>query len=479
MDTVIQFNPINNKDIKELQNNSQVNNIENNKTVEVVTKDEFFKIITKNNIFKKILGKVGSGSLISSVFNLCILSLGTGCLALPQKIGYMSLFFSPIIIILSGLVNYWSLTVLSNSSSKYKKNSYEDIVTYLFGKSLSIFLGIIMCINQTGMIILYQVIMYKLIGGVINEIFDYGYNGVEEFAEKSFWKKFSIKFIVCYLIAGIILSPLCLLKNITKMRYASIFGIFSLFFLIFIVVIECPFYIKYNFFDNKTKINLIDIISGFKGDMKILQAISTLFYAFSCHVGVFPVLNTLKSPTPERINLLFKDSIILDITCYLIIGISGYLTQPIDTPDLIIERKKIFKNDFLMIIGQICFIFTLIAKICANYNALRNCLINLFGLKKTQNQISNKTNFLLTESFLIISTFIAIIFQSISSYISLIGGFCSVIISVLIPGLIYIKGLNESVINKKTIIAGIVVGILTLMGFTNGLLTIKKVINAK
>jgi sodium-coupled neutral amino acid transporter 11 len=214
------------------------------------------------------LGKVGSGSLISSVFNLCILSLGTGCLALPQKIGYMSLLFSPIIIILSGLVNYWSLTVLSNSSSKYKKNSYEDIVTYLFGKSLSIFLGIIMCINQTGMIILYQVIMYKLIGGVINEIFVYGYNGVEEFAEKSFWKNFSIKFIVCYLITGIILSPLCLLKNITKMRYASIFGIFSLFFLIFIVVIECPFYIKYNFFDNKTKINLIDIISGFKGDMR-------------------------------------------------------------------------------------------------------------------------------------------------------------------------------------------------------------------
>jgi len=187
------------------------------------------------------LGKVGSGSLTSSVFNLCILSLGTGCLALPQKIGYMSLFFSPIIIILSGLLNYWSLTVLSNSSSKYKKNSYEEIVTYLFGKSFSIFLGIIMCINQTGMIILYQVIKYKLIGGVINEIFVYGYNGVEEIAEKSFRKIFSIKFIVCYLIEGIILSPLCLLKNITKMRYASIFGIFILFFLIFIVVIEFPF----------------------------------------------------------------------------------------------------------------------------------------------------------------------------------------------------------------------------------------------
>ena len=485
MESINQFNQNEKQQgiIKGDYNESQIKKLESKKPIETAIlknnkqlKDEFFNILKKQNIFQKLSSKFSSGSLISSIFNLCILSLGTGSLSLPQKIGYMSLFFSPIIIILSGTVNYWSLNVLSNASKKYNIHLYEGIVSYLFGKSLSIFLGIIMCISQFGMIILYQVIMYKLLGGVINELFDFGYLGVEEFAEKSFWNYFYIKFIICYLIAGFILSPLCLLKNISKMRYASMFGIFSLFFLIFIVVIECPFYIKNNFFDNKTKINLIDVISGFKGDMKILEAISTLFYAFSCHVGVFPVLNSLKNPTPQRINLLFKKSIILDISCYLIIGISGYLTQPIDTPDLIIERKKIFKNDFLMIIGQICFIFTLIAKICANYNALRSCLINLLKLNTYEGQITNTANFILTEICLIISTFVAVIFQSISSYISLIGGFCSIIISVLIPGLIYIKGLNQSKINKKNIIACLVVLILTTMGFTNGVLTLKNVI---
>ena len=83
----------------------------------------------------------------------------------------------------------------------------------------------------------------------------------------------------------------------------------------------------------------------------------------------------------------------------------------------------------------------------------------------------------MTEGCLIISTLIAVVFQSISSYISLIGGFCSVIISVLIPGLIYIKGLNLSELNKKNITAGVIVVILTLMGFTNGIITIKKVFN--
>ena len=464
-------------------------NSSSNKSIEISSlknstqlKDEPFKPIKKSNIINKILSNFSSGSLTSCVFNLCILSLGTGSLALPQKIGYMSLFFSPVIIILSGLVNYWSLNVLSNASKKFNINSYEGIVSKLFGKMISIFLGIIMCINQTGMIILYQVILYKLLGGVINEAFNLGYQGVEDFALNSIWHQFKFRFFICYIISAVILTPLCLLKNISKMRYASMFGIFSLFFLIFIVVIECPFYIKYNFFGKykNIKLNYIDVLSGFKGDMKILQAISTLFYAFSCHVGVFPVLNSLKNPSNQRIKKLIKKSIALDIVCYLIIGISGYLTQPENTPDLIIERKKIFNNDFLMIIGQICFIFTLIAKICANYNALRICIINLISLNKTENnQISNKFNVLLTISCLIITTFIAVIFQSISSYISLIGGFCSVIIAVLIPGLIYIKGFYELKINKKTIFAWIVVSVLTLMGFTNGILTIKKIVKEK
>ena len=140
---------------------------------------ESFKSYPKSkNICIKISRNFSSGSLTSSIFNLCILSLGTGSLALPQKIGYMSLFFSPIIIILSGLINYWSLNVLANASKKYNLNSYESIVEKLFGKILSLFLGIIMCINQFGMIILYQVILYKLLGGVINEFFDMGYEGV-------------------------------------------------------------------------------------------------------------------------------------------------------------------------------------------------------------------------------------------------------------------------------------------------------------
>ena len=330
--------------------------------------EEEVEEIDKRTWCKRTFGKMNPGSLRGSIFNLCILSLGTGLLAIPQKIGYMSMVLSPIVIILSGIANLWSLNILVNMFIKFELNNYESVVNRLLGNKTSIFLGIIMCINQLGIIILYQVILYKLIGGVINEIGNFGYLSVEDFSSNSFWNKLWIKFAVCYGITCFILFPLCLLSNASKMRYASTFGIISLFFLIFIVVIECPFYIKKYIIEEKQEVNYFDILSGLKGNMKLLQSIVTVFYAFSCHVGAFPVLQTLHNPTERRVKKVLRRAISIDIISYLIIGASGYLTQPLNTPDLIIERNKLFDKDWLMTIGEICFILTLLAKISANYH---------------------------------------------------------------------------------------------------------------
>lgn len=423
---------------------------------------------------QRTFGKMRPGSLRGSIFNICILSLGTGLLAIPQKIGYMSIILSPIIIILSGLANLWSLIILVNMCIKFKAKSYEDLVNKLLGNKLSIFLGIIMSINQLGIIILYQVILYKLIGGVINEIGDFGYKSVEDFALESFWQKLWIKFVVSYGLTCIILLPLCLLRNASKMRYASTFGIFSLFFLIFIVVIESPFYIKKYIIEEKQEVNYFDILSGLKGNMKLLQSIVTVFYAFSCHVGAFPVLHTLHKPTEKRSKKVLRRAISIDIICYLIIGAAGYLTQPLNSPDLIIERNKIFDNDWLMTIGEICFILTLLAKISANYNALRSCILILF--KYDTDNFSNRVNCIITIIILIGTTFIAVIFQSISDYISLIGSFCTVLISFFIPGIVYIKGNDYSYKNYQNIIVIIFISFILLLGLTSGFFTIKGII---
>ena len=159
-----------------------------NNKISLGTEDEIEEIDTRT-CFQKTFGKMGPGSMRGCIFNLCILSLGTGCLALPQKVGYMSMAATPIVIFVSGAINYWTLTILGDVARKHKLRKYEDAVTKLFNEKLSHFLGIVMILNQSGMIILYQVIMYKLLGGVINEVFSLGFANVEDFVAESFWSQ--------------------------------------------------------------------------------------------------------------------------------------------------------------------------------------------------------------------------------------------------------------------------------------------------
>ena len=454
-------------------NNSHPENTDQNKESNHL--DEELEEIDNRTCFQKTCGKMGPGSMRGCIFNLCILSLGTGALALPQKIGYMSMIASPIVIFISGAINYWTLTIMSDVGRKYKLRKYEDIVSKLFSQNLSNFLSIVMVFNQSGMIILYQVIMYKLLGGVINEFFSLGYSNVEEFVAESFWSQKKIKFIVCYFITITVLFPLCRLKTVSRMRYASTFGILSLFLLIFIVLVECPFFYNHNVVNGGQKINIIDLGPGFGKDMQFLKSISTIIYAFSCHVGVFPVLNSLRNPTRKRVQKLFRISTFLDIICYLIIGFSGYLSQPQKTPDLILERDKIFNNDFFMTLGQMLFIFTLIAKICANYNGLRTTLLIL--MKYDPIEYPNNVNLIITVTCLVTSTFIAAVFQKISDYISLIGSFCSVFISVVMPGMIYIKDNDKTLLSLKNILAILFVIILSLFGLFTSFCTIRGIMD--
>ena len=200
--------------------------------------EEIIEEVEPRKCWTKICVRIEQGSLIECIFNLSIFSLGVGLLALPQKVAYMSLFMTPIIIIGGGFVNYWTLTILSDASRKYRLTKYEDAVTLLFNQNLSYFFSFVMRINQIGKLILFQIIVYKFLGAVVNQFFSYGYDNMENFALRSFWGKKKVKIIVCYLITYTILFPLCLVKTISKMRYSSTLGVTALFLMIFIILVN-------------------------------------------------------------------------------------------------------------------------------------------------------------------------------------------------------------------------------------------------
>ena len=462
------------------------NKIESNKEIRQIEQQKYRKVrivdgsmeeiteeIDSRYCWKKTLGKIEPGSLIECIFNLSIFSLGVGLLALPQKVGYMSLFMTPIFIITGGVVNYWTLTILGDASRKYRLTKYEDVVTLLFNQNLSYFFSFVMCINQLGIIIAFQIIVYKFVGAVVNQFFSYGYENMENFASKSFWGEKKIKIIVCYLITYIVLFPLCLIKTISKMRYSSTIGVTALFLMILIILIQFPSFYYHNIHQRKQNINFLDLKYGFDKNMEFFQSISTIIYAFECHVGLFPVLSSLYKPTRVRIQKVLRNAILIDVISCMIISLSGYLSQPFKTPELIIERNTIFKHDFLKTTGLILFICTLVTKIGANYNGFRITILNLF--KYDINNYPNFINVIITFMTLFITTFIAAYLKkNIYDYINLAGTFCSIIVVIIMPGMIYIKGNDYPIYHYKNIFTVIFILIISSIGLCTIFCTLQK-----
>ena len=424
----------------------------------------------EDNICQKYIEK---GSITECVINLCIISFGIGLLALPQKVNYVTLVMAPILIILCGIINYWTFTVLGDASRKLKIYKYEDIVAALFNPCFSYFFIFVMVIGLFGVIILFQVILYKFLGGIINEVFSYGYTNMEIFAAESFWGEKKVRLLVCYAITLFVLLPLSLIKTISQMRYASSFGVFSVFLIVMIVITQCPSFYYHNVVTGKQEINLFNFKNGFGPDLKFIQSISTIIYAYECHAGIFPVISSLNNPTRTRLQQVFKIATTTNVIAYILITLAGYLSQPENTPDLILEREKIYKTDLLMTVGLSLFCITLATKISASYNCLRAIFLNL--LKYDSVNYPNGINIILTLTSLTASTFVAAMFQNISDYISLNGSFYGLFIAVIMPGIIYIKSNPHPLFHIKNILAMIFILALCSIGALTIYFTLKKI----
>lgn len=87
------------------------------------------------------------------------------------------------------------------------------------------------------------------------------------------------------------------------------------------------------------------------------------------------------------------------------------------------------------------------------------------------------SNLIVTVTTLAITTLIGALYNSVTDYISLIGSFCSVIISFIVPGMIYIKSNDYPLSHWKNVTTIALVSFLSLLGFTSGVVTIVGMVN--
>ena len=411
------------------------------------------------------------------------LGLGTSALA-TSKVPYnISIIMTPICIVLGGIANIWSYHILGDLYEKYLINNYEHLCYKICGRKMTIFLVITLNIYTVGLLLIHQVLIYRLLGGIINVIGGYDYPSMLTFLSDTYWNEIWVKICVNFGIGILIIFPLCLMTDMTKLNISSTVGVFTTLFILLVVLVQFPFYFmeylnnEYKSDDESTHINIYNVERGFTKQLLFLQSFALFFFCFTGHNGLLPAIENMENPTPARRAKLYNIAIGMDMIIYVFIALCGYLSVPHDVVDIVFERKRIWKHDIVMTIARILLIPMAISKIQVNNNIWRISFVSFKG--DDHKKIKLKFNLIFTGITLFITTFFASVYQNIVGYISLIGCFCVVFPAFLIPPIMYMYECGLPKTHWKVVLQIILGGVLCTIGYISGILGLIDIINGK
>lgn len=404
---------------------------------------------------EKYFSKLSPGSLRGSTFNLAILSLGIALLALPKAFEKTGIIFYVLAITLVGIITYYMLDILIIASKKKDVLSYGDLVKEYYGENWGKFMNVVIILIALLTNITYQIMIYKILAGFFYRVipsYTERYNEIDHFMDDpdNYWNQRWFSASIMLPFACIFYLPLCLLKDVSKLRFATILGIVCVIIQTLILIIQLPMFIKEYSMDSSVKINVYNVEKSFDSSLTFFTSFANLFFAFNLHYAIFPIYRTLSKNTKRRTRKVMLRGMILIVIIYIVFGVTGYLTQPKNTPEIIINRNGLKgSKDVVMTICRLIVLTVLIVKYPANYIPLR---VSFFKLAFKTDVIDTKRNIIVTVVITLMSATIGAMYSNIEKFITFIGGIGGVINGLIFPALLYIRSKKQSVFHWKSIL---------------------------
>lgn len=138
-----------------------------------------------------------------------------------------------------------------------------------------------------------------MIGAFVYNVGSFPEKTLEDFYKFSIWGQIWFKIVIMVSTSIIVVLPLNLLKDVTKLRFTSIFGIFCLLLVSIIIIFQLPNYIDYywehtyNRYDKETWVNWYDISTAFTSKLYFLKVLLHYFMRTIVIWGCFQFMKNL------------------------------------------------------------------------------------------------------------------------------------------------------------------------------------------
>lgn len=351
----------------------------------------------------------------SGYINLLKTAIGSGILSYPFL--FSSYGTIPTIIIsivaayfsFSGLVFY----IICNNKNPNQR-SLRGLASSFF-PSASVITDAAMCFKCFGVAVSYLIIVRQLLPLLLIYLF-----GDRVFARPE----------VSLFVFLLFTSPLSYFRNLDKLKYTSFLGLVC----ISCVVLATFYRISEATYLNYDQTSLVTPIT-----VLWFTGLGKFVFSFTCHQNIFTVQNEIENESTRKLSMVSFATVFTALCIYVTFGYSNYLLFGNLIKDNVLE---VYPKDKLAVMVQALYVLVMGFSYPLQINPCRLYLLDLLNVNSGKDN-SRTVHFLSTTLLLIVTYFIAVSGVKLGIVYSLIGATASSLMCLILPGVFYIKIIED------------------------------------
>jgi len=303
---------------------------------------------SRHSVVTRTLGPLTVNGIRHSMLTLTSTALGGGVLSVSYVMVTVGLALGTALLVLGALLAFLSTTALMRMSGQTGHSTYAGLFSHCAGRLAGPILDLMLFIYGNGACVGYMVFL----GDFVPPLISLGGDAVPQWLAG--------RELAIIAAAGLTM-PMALQRDIAVLRYVAPVSILALVYMAVTVAVKSPHQYQQHVGDPAYG-SIRWAIPG----VHITDAFALCVFAFNCHLNVLPVAGSMVRPTRARIVKVSARVNLVQLSFYMLIGITGYISFLAKTPGDIIKAYS--ADDVSVIIGRVMLSCTMIVAIPINLN---------------------------------------------------------------------------------------------------------------